>query len=221
MMKQSLGLAVLALAICGCAKDKAATAPPTTVNESAIPQGWKLASGGGVSMALPEDWIAVDVSRPDVAQSVEHLGLKGAEGDALKQQIRKFASTGLFRIVAFAPVKPGEFQGNVNVSVMPIPTTDLNEVLKENRSQLSTAGKVIESGIVDNPKRAVIVAEIEQPTEYGVSVRYVTHVHLFVHGQEQITVSFGSPIAKQPEYKKIIDQVVKTFAYDPPKAGTP
>lgn len=220
-MKQSLGLAILVLAICGCSKDKVATPPPTKVNESAIPQGWKVAKGGGVSMALPSDWVAVDVSKPDVTQAVEHLGVTGAEGEQLKQQIRMFASTGVFRIVGFAPVKPGVFQTNVNVNVMPVPTADINVILKENLNQLKTAGTVIESGIVNNPTRAVLVAEMEQPTTSGAPVKYIAQIHMFVRGQEQITLSFGSAPEAQAETEKIIEQVVKTFAYDPPQPGTP
>lgn len=220
-MKQSIGLAFLVLALAGCSGKDKASPPPTTVNESAVPSGWKVARGGGVSMALPPDWVAVDVSRPDVTQAVEHLGVTGAEGESLKQQIRMFASTGVFRIVGFAPVKPGVFQTNVNVNVMPIPTTDINEVLKENRNQLKSAGTVLESGIVENPKRAVLVAEMEQQTTSGAPVKYIAQIHMFVRGQEQITLSFGSAPEARADTKKIIDQVVKTFAYDPPKPGTP
>ena len=221
-MKQIAGFLILALAIAGCnSSGGSAAAPPAQVKTSAIPNGWKVAKGGGVSIALPGDWVAVDVSRPDVSQAVEHLGVKGQEGEMLKQQIRTFASMGMFKIVGFAPLKQGVFQSNVNINIMPIPTADMNEMLKENKAQLAKAGNVIESGIVENPKRAVLIAEMEYPTPSGAPVKYVTQGHLFIRGTEQITITFSSAPEAQAEMKKLADQAIQTFAYEPPKVETP
>lgn len=168
-------------------------------------------------MALPSDWIAVDVSRPDVVQTVEFLGLKGAEGEMLKNQIRQFAATGVFKIVAFAPMKQGEYQTNANINVIPIPPSDLKTVLDENKKQFAQAGNVLESGIVEDPKRVVIVAETEYKTQGGQQVQFITQVHFLVRGEEQITISFSSAPQHRDAVKKIADQALKTFAYDPPK----
>lgn len=216
MVRSALGIIVL-LVLAGCGKkDTAAVAPPTKVAESAVPSGWKVMTAGGASMAFPGDWIAVDVSRPDVVQTVEHLGLKGAEGEMLKNQIRQFASTGVFKIVAFAPMKPGEFQTNANINVIPVPATDLKGVLDENKKEFAKVGKVLESGIVENPRRAVIIAENEYTTAGGQNVLSITQVHFMLRGQEMITIAFGSAPQHRDAVKKIADQAMKTFAYNPP-----
>lgn len=208
---------VVVLALTGCGKkDTVAIPPPTTVAQSAVPSGWKLITAGGVSVAFPPDWTAVDVSRPDILQAVEHLGLEGQEGDQLKNQIRQFASTGLFKVMAFAPMKVGEYQSNANINVIPIPAgSDLKEVLSENKKQYEKAGKVVESGIVENPRCAMLVAESEAPSPSGAPVAFVTHVYFLVRDQEQITVSFSSTPERRAEMKKIAEQAMKTFAYAP------
>lgn len=222
-MKWKAGVLCASIALAGCGRVNTSTPlpPPTTTSQSSIPAGWKLTKAGGVSLALPADWIAVDVSRPDVTQAVEHLGLKGQEGEMMKQQIRSFASMGVFKILAFAPLKVGEFQSNVNVNVLPSPSADMKEMLEGNKRELAKAGKILESGIVENPRRAVLVAEMEYPTPSGAPVKYVTQGHLFIRGQEQITITFSSSPENHVALKKIVDQAIKTFAYDPPTAGTP
>lgn len=221
MTRNIVGLVVV-LALAGCGKkDSEAVAPPTQVAGSSVPSGWKVTTAAGVSMALPPDWIAVDVSRPDVVQAVEHLGLVGQEGEALKQQIRQFAAHGVFRIVAFAPLTRGEYQSNANINVMPVPTSDLKVVLDENEKAFEKAGRVLESGILENPRRAVIVAEAQTQTPSGAPVLFVTQVHLMLRGQEQITVAFGSSPEQREAVKKIAEQALKTFAYDPPQPSSP
>lgn len=220
-MKQIAGSLVLALILVGCKSGgSSASAPSTPAKPSEIPSGWKVAEGGGVKIALPGDWVAVDVSRPDVQQAVEHLGVKGQEGEVLKNQIRTYASMGVFKIVGFAPLKVGTFQTNVNINVLPAPNNNMDEMLKANKEQLAKAGKVIESGIVDNPKRGVLIAEMEYPAATG-PVKYVTYGHMFLQDGMQITITFSSAPEALDDLRKLADQSIKTFSFAPPKVETP
>ncbi|MFF4417699.1 hypothetical protein ACFYY8_34665 [Streptosporangium sp. NPDC001559] len=148
------------------------TATPTTAPTTArpavppgtVPQGFKRVGGpaNGLTLALPQDWAALDLSRDDLDKSLTALGLSG---EALEQARRSLRPLVANKAVwasdrASAATSPNRFATNLNAFCQESPDVPADQIVADVRRQLGQLG-------------ATISQAGEVPIEDGTAVRVV------------------------------------------------
>lgn len=179
---------MLAVAV-GCGKasepmaDGAKVVTEKPVEKASVKEGWKELTAGGLTLTLPKDWRAIDLTTGDIKQALATAGLD----QSMWGQVEQLAKNGAFKVFAAAPKPVDGFVDNVNVIELPT-NQPLDVVLEENAKQMRAMGmKVGKTELLKDPDRGII-----RSTQSMGGKPYHTYTALFVHKDRYYTVTFSS-----------------------------
>lgn len=160
------------------------SATPTTQSPSpgAVPQGFKRIGGpaNGLTVAIPQDWVALDLSKGDLDKSLKDIGLSG---DALEQAKRSLRPLAANKAVwasdrTSAATSPNRFATNLNAFCQESPDIPAEQVIADVRRQLGQLGATIsQTGEVSIDSGTAVRVVYRLPSR-GIDIRgtqYYTH----------------------------------------------
>ncbi|GHE26283.1 hypothetical protein GCM10017673_30000 [Streptosporangium violaceochromogenes] len=150
----ALGLALAG----GCAAGAPARAlPEATAAPDPPPEGFREVDGppGGLAVAVPRDWIALDLTRDDLGKGLRRSGLAGGEAERAERSLRPLVEHGAIWAADPASIRasPHRFVTNLNGFCQSGPDIPAERVIAEAEGELrrlkaavSQAGEVTTTG---------------------------------------------------------------------------
>ncbi|MEU8384211.1 hypothetical protein [Streptosporangium sp. NPDC048865] len=133
----------------------AAVTPTATPTEGAapVPEGFKRIGGpaNGVTVAIPEKWVALDLTKDDLDEGLKNSGLSGPTLEQAKKSLETLVdNNGLWASdAASAKRSRNGFPTNLNAFCQAGRQISTEQLLRETRSQLEQLNaKVVETGKV-------------------------------------------------------------------------
>lgn len=168
---------VLGLALAGgCAAGAPARVlPQTAAAPDPVPEGFKEVAGpaGGLAVAVPRHWVALDLTRDDLGRGLRRSGLTGGEAERAERSLRPLVEHGAVWAADPASIRasPHRFVTNLNGFCQAGPDLPAERVIAEARGELRRlAAAVSEAGeVATGGGRAVRI--VYTFTVHGITIR--------------------------------------------------
>lgn len=222
-MKSFLSFVCLAALLTGCsggsssdsAQAKPSDSSPVAAKPAFVAKEHKVA---GLTIQLPEDWVAVDLTSQDLDKILEKMVEENPNLKSASEGAKAAASSGAIKIMAF-DVKNGseKFTDNMNVNILPLPDAKptLEQLANANIDQIMSMGKMdkpkLEVAPVGESEMAHLSWNLPMTGPDGVEQKLAFETYIFIRGDEQVTFTFSSMDARSKKFaetaKEIMGQV--------------
>jgi hypothetical protein len=211
-----LGLCLMATTACGNAYWAATVKIPmrsletTTPDPARTPEGFKPlgSAASGLTVAVPESWIALDLSKDDLEQGLRSSGLSGSGLERAKENLQMLVDNKALWASdpASAEVSPNRFATNLNGYCQSGPATTVDELMASAKTELeqlnakvSEAAKMpIDSGAAGRVVYSFTTSGIDiKGTQYYVPTRDKTCIVTLStdqDGKQELFDSIGKTI---------------------------
>jgi hypothetical protein len=221
MHKRTFFAALAALVfITGCND----TAPAPEIKTTTTPEagGWKRVTNeqAGISVQVPESWIALDLSSDQLDEIFKDMETKSPQFAKMGPTIRELSKQGMYKmfIIHKNIADDGQaFADNINVVAQDMPAgVTLQEIVNASKETLAQMGEVKAEEIPEEPTKVgghdaiMLRGPMKAPTENGViDVQYLSF-HMLTEKQ-LVVVTATAPVNRMSALEDEMRAIVNTI----------